>query len=86
MTKHVEETANKYMEEIKNRHPDVTLSLVNGQSQWVDAHLRISCSSRKQVEKVMESVAHLTTKFYLDDGVYITAAASFPGSMPKREE
>ena len=81
MTKHVEETVNRYMEEIKNHHPDVSLELLNGQSRWVDAHLRISCSSHKQVEEVMASVAHLTTKFYLDDGVYITASASFSGPM-----
>ena len=79
MTKHVEETVSRYMEEIKNRHQDVSVELLNGQSRWVDAHLRISCSSHSQVEIVLESVAHLTTKFYLDDGVYITASASFSG-------
>ncbi|MFQ6031201.1 MAG: hypothetical protein ACE5Q6_27365 [Dehalococcoidia bacterium] len=81
MTKHVEETVNRYMEEMKNRHPGVSVELLDGQSRWVDAHLRISCSSHGQVEEVMESTAHLTTKYYLDDGVYITASESFSGPM-----
>ena len=81
MTKHVEETVNRYIEEIKNRHPNVSVEVLKGQSRWVDAHLGISCSSHKQADEVMESVAHLTTKFYLDDGVYITASASFSGPM-----
>ena len=81
MTKHVEERANRYTEELRKRHPGLTVDMIDGQSLWVDARLQVNCLSHKQVGQVLETVAKLTTKFYIDEGVYITASASFSGPM-----
>ena len=81
MRENVRETAGSYIKELKARHPDVTVELLDEQTPWVDARLRIKCTSPDQIDEVMELVAHLTTGYYLDDGVYITASAYHPASM-----
>ncbi len=80
MTRHIEETVNRYVEELRKQHPGLTVELLDGHSKWVDARLRVRCGSHEQIDNVMETVAHLTTKFYLDEGVYITASASLAGA------
>lgn len=81
MRKKVRETAGSYIKELKARHPDITVDLLDEQTPWVDARLRIKCISLDQIDEVMELVARLTTGYYLDEGVYITASAYHPGSM-----
>jgi len=77
MTKHVEDTINRYSEELRKQHLGLTVDIIDGQSPWVDARLQVNCLSHEQVGQVLETVAKLTTKFYIDEGVYITACASF---------
>ena len=81
MREKVRETADKYIKELRARHPDVTVELLDEQTPWVDARLRIKCTSLDQIDEDMELVAHLTTGYYLDEGVNITAMADHPGSM-----
>jgi len=81
MHKKARDTAGSYIKELKARHPDITVELLDEQTPWVDARLRIKCTSLDQVDEVMELVAHLTTGYYLDEEVYITATADHPGSM-----
>jgi len=81
MRKKVRETAGKYIQELKAGHPDITVELLDEQTPWVDARLRIKCTTYDQIDEVMELVAHLTTDYYLDEGVKITATAYHPGSM-----
>ncbi len=86
MRKKVLETAASYIKELKSRHPDITVKLLDEQTPWVDARLQIKCTSLDQIDEVMELVAHLTTGYYLDEGVNITASADHPGSMIFPEE
>ena len=81
MREKVRETAGKFIQEITACHPGVTVELLDEQTPWVDARLRIKCTSLDQIDDVMELVAHLTTGYYLDERVYITASAYHPGSM-----
>ena len=81
MRKEVREASNRYMEEILALHPDVTVELLDEQTPWVDARVRVKCTSYDQISNVMEVVSHLTTTYYLDEGVYITGSAYHPGSM-----
>ena len=79
MTKHVEDTVHKYVEQLMQQHPGLAVKSIDGQSPWVDAYLKVTCSSHEQVDQVAETTAHLTTNFYIDEGVYITASATFTG-------
>ncbi len=81
MRKKVRETAGRYIKELQTRHPDITVELLDEKTPWVDARLRIKCTSSDQIDDIREIVAHLTTGYYLDEGVYITASAYHPGSM-----
>ena len=81
MIRHVEDTVNKYIDDLRKVHPGLAVELRDNQSPWVDARLHIRCSSHEQVGDVFETIAHLTTKFYLDEGVYIMATASFSGPV-----
>jgi len=80
MRKNVREIAGRYIKELQAYHPDVTVELLDEQTPWVDARLQIKCTSLDQIDVVMEQVAHLTTGYYLDEGVNITASAYHPGS------
>ena len=82
MIRQVEDTVNRYVEELRKQHSGLLVELVDGGSPWIDAHLRVKCTSHDQVWQVMETVAHLTSEFYMDDGVYITAFPLFTGPMP----
>ncbi len=81
MRKKVRETAGRFIQELKAGHSDITVELLDEQTPWVDARLHIECTSLDQIDEVMELVAHLTTDYYLDEGVNITATADHPGSM-----
>ena len=81
MRKKVRDTADRYIKGLLARHPDITVELLDEQTPWVDARLRIKCTSLDQIDEVMELVAHLTTDYYLDEGVNITATADHPASM-----
>lgn len=83
MIRHVEDTAKRYIEELKALHSGLDVELVDDVSPWIDAHLRVKCTSHEQVWQVMETAAQLTPKFYMDDGVYITASPTFTGPMPQ---
>ena len=83
MIKHVEDTAKKYVGELEELHSGLDVELVEDASPWIDAHLRVKCTSHDQVLQVLETVAHLTSKFYMDDGVYIEASPSFTEPMPQ---
>ena len=79
MTKHVEDTVHKYVEQLIQQQPGLAVELIDGQSPWIDACLKVTYLSYEQVDQLAETTAHLTTKFYIDEGVYITASASFTG-------
>ena len=70
----------EFIEELRSSHPDVVVELLDEQSPWVDQRVRIKCASYEEVDDVAETVAQLTTKYYLDEGVYITGATYHPGS------
>lgn len=82
MIRHVEDKVNRFVEELKKQHSGLVVEMIEGTSPWIDANLRVMCTSHEQVGRVMETVAQLTTKFYIDDGVYISASANFTGPMP----
>lgn len=84
MIRHVEDVANRYVEELRKQHAGLVIELFDGESPWIDANLRVMCTSGEQVLQVIETVARLTSNFYMDDGVYIEASASFTGPMPER--
>ncbi len=79
MRKKVRQTVDRFIKELKAQHPGVTVELLDHQSLWVDASVRILCTSSEQIDDVMETEAHLTTGYYLDEGVYITASAEYTG-------
>jgi len=83
MIRHVEETVSRYVEELRKHHSGLIVELVDGGSPWIDAHLRVKCTSDDQVCQVLETVARLTSDIYMDDGVYITASPSFSGPFPQ---
>ncbi len=86
MIKHVEDTVNRYVEELRTRHTGLVVELNDGQSPWVDARLRVRCLSDEEIINVIETVAHLTTRFYIDDGVFIDASVVSSGVTFPTEE
>ena len=83
MIRHVEDTVNRYVEELRKHHSGLIVELLDGGSPWIDAHLAVMCTSDEQVLQVLETVAQLTSNFYMDDGVYITASPTFTGPIPQ---
>ena len=81
MRKKVREASGRFITELVATHPDVTGELLDERTRWVDARVRIKCTSYEQIDGVMKMVAYLTTKYYLDEGLYITGSAYHPGSM-----
>lgn len=79
MRSKVDETISKFVQELRDSYPDVVVELLEGRPPVVDAQLRIECTSHEQIDHVSETVAHLTTKYYLDEGVYIQASATYTG-------
>ena len=83
MIKHVEDTANRYVEELKELHSGLEVEVVEDESPWIDARLKVKCTSHEQLWEVLDTVAQLTTDFYMDHGVYITTSPTFTGPMPQ---
>ena len=77
----VRTVANYYIAELKELYPDVEVELLDEQTYSADAWVRIKCATHEQVEEIMETVGDLTTKFYVDRGVYIQGSASHTGSV-----
>lgn len=83
MRKEVQETAGRFIQELQVHHPGITVELLDGATPWVDALVRVKCASRDQADDVMETLARLTTDYYLDEDVYITGSAYFSGPLLK---
>jgi hypothetical protein len=82
----VEETVSKFVHELRERHPNVIVELLDWQSPHVDAWVRIKCPSLEEIDDVIETEAHLATKYYLDEGVYIQVTASRLDPVPSEIE
>ena len=48
------------------------MELLDEKTPWVDQRIRVKCTSQEETYDFSETVAELTTKYYLDQGVYIT--------------
>ena len=81
MRKNVQETASRFIQELQVHHPGITVELLEGPTPWVDALVRVKCASHDQVDDVAETLARLTTDYYLDEDVYIAGSAYFPGPL-----
>ena len=68
--------ATDHIAALKGLYPDVDVELLDEQTYSADVWVRIRCATRDQVDEVMETVGHLTAKFYVDRGVYIQGSAS----------
>ena len=75
----VYEVVSEFIRELVASHPDITVELLDERTPWVDQRLRIKCASYEEIDDVAETVAQLTTRYYLDEGVYITGTAYHPG-------
>lgn len=82
MRSKVDEVVSKFIRELRARHPRVTVELLDWRSPWVDASVRIKCPSEDEIDEVMETEAHLTTKYYLDEGVYIQVFDPYTSPPP----
>jgi hypothetical protein len=78
----IDEVVSNFIQELRAKYPAIVVKILDCKSPHVDAYLRVKCASHDQVDDVMETVAHLTTKYYLDEGVYIQGSASFAGPLP----
>ena len=81
MRKEVQETAGRFIQELQVHHPGITTELLDGATPWVDALVRVKCASNDQADDVMETLARLTTDYYLDEDVYITGSAYYSGPL-----
>lgn len=81
MRKEVRGAAARFIKEIETAYPDVTADMLDDQTFSADVWVRIKCKSHEQVNEVMEEVAHLTTKYYLNERVYIQASATYTGPV-----
>ncbi len=81
MRKEVREAADRFIAELKALHSDIRVELLDGKTPWVDALVRVKCVSHEQVDEVAETMARLTTDYYLDEGVYITGSEYFSGPL-----
>jgi hypothetical protein len=81
MRKEVQGTADRFVQELQVHHPGITVELLDGATPWVDALVRVKCASHDQVDDVAETLARLTTDYYLDEGVYIAGSAYFSGPL-----
>jgi hypothetical protein len=82
----VDEIVSRFVCELRERHPNVVVELLDWQSPHVDAWVRIKCPSLEEIDDVVETEAHLATKYYLDEGVYIQVTAScFDPILAQRE-
>ncbi len=79
MRDRVRDVGESYVSELEGFHPDVEAVLLEPQSSTADASVRITCGARQQVRIVMETAARLTSKYFLDEGIYIQASADFAG-------
>lgn len=82
----VQEAVNRFIQDLKVNHPEVIVEILNGDAPEVDAWLRVECVTYEQMDEVAETVAHLTTKYYLDEGIYIEASTSYSGPIPSEIE
>jgi hypothetical protein len=82
----VQEAVSSFIQDLRARHPKVVVKILNAKSPEVDAWLRVKCTNYEQMDEVAETLAHLTTKYYLDEGVYIETSASYSGPIPSEIE
>jgi hypothetical protein len=76
----VQEVVSDFIQELVDRHPRVLVELLDEKTPWVDQRVRVRCSSYEDMDDVSETVAELTTKYYLDQGIYITGPVYHPAS------
>ena len=76
----VQEVVSDFIQELVERHPGVLVELLDEKTPWVDQRIRVKCTSQEETYDVSETVAELTTKYYLDQGVYITGPVYHPAS------
>jgi aromatic ring hydroxylase len=76
----VQEVVSDFIQELADRHPNVIVELLEDKNPWVDQRVRVKCASQEDTYDVSETVAELTTKYYLDQGVYITGPVYHPAS------
>lgn len=81
MRNKVQETASRFIRELQVHHPGIKVELLDGATAWVDALVRVKCASHDQVDDVAETLARLTTDYYLDEDVYIAGSAYFSGPL-----
>ena len=81
MRKEVRETAERFIQELERRHPGIAVQLLDEGTPWVDALVRVKCTSHEQADDVAETMASLTTQYYLDESIYITGSAYFSGPL-----
>jgi hypothetical protein len=82
----VQEAVNSFIQDLTANHPEVIVEILNADGPEVDACLRVECATYEQMDEVAETVAHLTTKYYLDEGVYVEASTSCTGPIPSEIE
>jgi hypothetical protein len=78
----VQEAVNSFTQDLTANHTEVIVEILNADGPSVDAWLRVECATYKQMDEVAETVAYLTTKYYLDEGVYIEASTLYTGPIP----
>jgi hypothetical protein len=82
----VQEALSSFIQDLRARHPKVIVEILNADGPEVDASVRVKCATYDQIDEVAETIAHLTTKYYLDEGVYIETSTSYSGPIPSERE
>jgi hypothetical protein len=77
----IDEVVSNFIQELRAKYPAIVVEILDCKSPHIDAYLRVKCASHDQVDEVMETVARLTTDYYLDEGVYITGSAYHSGPL-----
>ena len=87
MDERVDRVVSKFIHELTAHHPQVKVEVLGKQPcSTADTWVRIICPSLEEVADVMETEAHLTTGYYLDEGVYINCIADLPETAPLADE
>jgi hypothetical protein len=82
----VREAVSSFIQDLRASHLKVIVEILDANSPEVDAQLRVKCATYEQMDEVAETIAHLTTKYYLDEGVYIETSTSYSGPIPSEIE
>ena len=82
MRKKAKMLAERLAQELKSSYPGVLVDIRDPSTTVAEAWIQVTCGSHDQVDDVTEDLGHLTTKYYLDEGVYFQVSVTYSGPIP----